>query len=261
MKIKKAFTLAEIMISISVVSVIAVMTIPGLLKSTTEKQYRMGLKKCYNTLASSYATARIKGMHPMIQAGENYAETTKYTALRNFYISMLENMQIREITRFKPNQDQGKIDTKKSSILVTYYPTPTSTTPKTVGINTTGSSSDNVDLTKSSGKTVHTWITTEDGLSYYLINDRQYRCQSKRVISSNANIEDMINNSCIALHVDVNGIHKGPNIYEPTYKENLTGRKTPHLTGDMYYLFVGSDGISAGNSDNFISARIIEDIK
>ena len=39
MKIKRGFTLAEVLIVISVIAIFAVATIPAMIKSTTEKQF------------------------------------------------------------------------------------------------------------------------------------------------------------------------------------------------------------------------------
>lgn len=50
---KKAFTLAEVLITLGIIGVVAAMTIPVLLVNTTSQKYRSKLKKNYfNTFSS-----------------------------------------------------------------------------------------------------------------------------------------------------------------------------------------------------------------
>ena len=49
MRIKKGFTLAEILIVLMVIGIIATMTIPGLMKGVQEAQYKTAYKKAYLT--------------------------------------------------------------------------------------------------------------------------------------------------------------------------------------------------------------------
>jgi len=57
LKIKTAFTLAEVLIVLAVIGVIAVLTIPTLLQSTNEQELKTAFKKQYSVL--SQATARL----------------------------------------------------------------------------------------------------------------------------------------------------------------------------------------------------------
>lgn len=50
---KNAFTLAEVLITLAIIGVIAAMTIPTLLTSTRGKEYETGAKKAMSTLANS----------------------------------------------------------------------------------------------------------------------------------------------------------------------------------------------------------------
>ena len=51
-KYKKGFTLAEILIVLTVIGVIATITIPQLIGGIDEAQYKAGLKKAYSTLSN-----------------------------------------------------------------------------------------------------------------------------------------------------------------------------------------------------------------
>lgn len=53
MKIKNAFTLAEVLITLAVVGVVASMAIPGLVNNAQKTEYLTGLKKAYATLSEA----------------------------------------------------------------------------------------------------------------------------------------------------------------------------------------------------------------
>ncbi len=52
-----AFTLAEVIIVVGVIGIVAQMTIPTLVKNVQRQQYIVSVKKAYNTLSSAYALA------------------------------------------------------------------------------------------------------------------------------------------------------------------------------------------------------------
>jgi len=52
MVMKKAFTLAEVLLTLAVIGVVAALTIPAVITKVTRDQYVVALKKAYNTLKS-----------------------------------------------------------------------------------------------------------------------------------------------------------------------------------------------------------------
>ena len=50
---KKGFTLAEVLITLAIIGVVATLTLPALMTNTSEQQYITGLKKGINTLAEA----------------------------------------------------------------------------------------------------------------------------------------------------------------------------------------------------------------
>ncbi|MDD3237319.1 MAG: prepilin-type N-terminal cleavage/methylation domain-containing protein [Candidatus Gastranaerophilales bacterium] len=50
---KKAFTLAEVLITLVIIGVIAAITIPSLLNKTNQQEYRVGAKKAYSVLSQA----------------------------------------------------------------------------------------------------------------------------------------------------------------------------------------------------------------
>ena len=73
MRLKKGFTLAEILIVLMVIGVIATMTIPSMMKGVTEAQLKAGYKKAYNTVANFAAMERVSGALPIRGNQENMA--------------------------------------------------------------------------------------------------------------------------------------------------------------------------------------------
>lgn len=50
---KRAFTLAEVLLTLAIVGIVAALTIPSLINSMNESQYRSGLKKSYSVLSNA----------------------------------------------------------------------------------------------------------------------------------------------------------------------------------------------------------------
>jgi len=50
MKTKQAFTLAEVLLTLAVIGIVAALTIPAVITKVAKDQYVVGLKKAYNTL-------------------------------------------------------------------------------------------------------------------------------------------------------------------------------------------------------------------
>jgi len=57
-QMKKAFTLAEVLLTLAIIGVIAALTIPAVITKVTKGQYVTGLKKAYNTLKTVEGKAR-----------------------------------------------------------------------------------------------------------------------------------------------------------------------------------------------------------
>ena len=103
MRLKKGFTLAEILIVLMVIGVIATMTIPSMMKGVTEAQLKAGYKKAYNTIANFAAMERVAGNLPQKAAVEDAA--LLYQSL-NASLSVKEFAQ-QNINEMSPLQNQG----------------------------------------------------------------------------------------------------------------------------------------------------------
>lgn len=73
---KTGFTLAEVLITLTIIGVIATLTLPALMNNTAEQQYKAGLKKGLNTLT-------IAGETNEAIEGFNYAGTSANSSADN----------------------------------------------------------------------------------------------------------------------------------------------------------------------------------
>ena len=247
---KKAFTLAEILIVLMVIGVIATLTVPSMMKGVQEAQYKASFKKAYNTMSNLYAKLQVEGQQPLPGTPGGLAESQV-----KFFISMLENLDVRDVTYFQTSDSFRKAADKNATCSVKYN-------DKSFGIQ--GSKGKALDLTQNSASSdvMHKWITTEDNISYVLItwtggNDCK---RVGEILANGSNHKKMVQDSCLSLLVDVNGIHKTPNIVEPQYN-TLGNEDMQPLSGDMYYIYIGSDGLTVGNKLTHAAARIISDMK
>jgi len=68
---KKAFTLTEILIAISVIGIIAVLTIPNLATDTSNQTYKYVFKSTFNTFQEGLISAENVKRRPIIKVGED----------------------------------------------------------------------------------------------------------------------------------------------------------------------------------------------
>lgn len=83
---KKAFTLAEVLITLGIIGVVAALTIPTLMQKTEEKQTVSQLKKVYSTFSNAFGLAVEANGTP-----DTWGMTTKEDA--NSHIIMATNMK------------------------------------------------------------------------------------------------------------------------------------------------------------------------
>lgn len=61
MKTKRAFTLAEVLITLGIIGVVASMTLPTVINKTQEKQYKVAYKKAYSSLSQAFLLMQAAG--------------------------------------------------------------------------------------------------------------------------------------------------------------------------------------------------------
>lgn len=114
---KIAFTLAEVLITLGIIGVVAAMTIPSLITNYQEKQRVSQLKKVYSALSQAFVSALQEngtvdewGMGSMYDENSHYilaSNIKKYLRLSQDCVNMPENEAIKIC-------QQGGIDTKNN---------------------------------------------------------------------------------------------------------------------------------------------------
>lgn len=273
MRLKKGFTLAEILIVLMVIGVIATMTIPSMMKGVTEAQLKAGYKKAYNTIANFAAMERVAGNLPQKAAAEDIA--LLYQSL-NSSLSVKEFAQ-QKINAMSPLQNTGvHANCMKATI---------NGGSTTIGIDE-GECIDSGDsFTDASAGGIITgssdiWIITEDNIAYTLTlgggTEEKNGCATKQGISAKENDAEASKVSCAIVVVDVNGLSKGPNKLETqglgaaaaageggeAQAQGIAAASSLEtLTGDQYKIYLGSDGATAGPRIATVSGRIMADLK
>lgn len=241
MRIKKGFTLAEVLIVLMVIGAIATMTIPSLMKGVTETQWKTAYKKAYNAIINLCAMERISGSLP---------SSADAIGVNKMFESLNANLSVKDYVSASDNTLTAGTIVQTSNL------------------------KDGVTFTDSSGSVVSTgtsqaafadsqsaWINTDDGLSYTVVAGTT--CGTKQAIDGATTLANALANSCVVVVVDVNGLQKGPNTLEPqVINGSLTSSATLEtLTGDRFYIYVGRDGATAGPKGITVSGRIAADLK
>ena len=69
-----AFTLAEVLITLGIIGIVAAMTLPSLVQNYKEKQTVVALKKIYSTMSQAFNSAKSEGIEPEDWATEKTAD-------------------------------------------------------------------------------------------------------------------------------------------------------------------------------------------
>ncbi len=237
MKNIKAFTLAEILIVVAVIGLIAGVTLPVILKGVIEKQWRSSYQKAYYTLSNLYSAERSSGALPY--SNDEKGVLTMFKAL-NSYLTIKDYAKATTIEKIKSEPLYENTD---------YYNSVTF---------------DNVQKENTlmvENSSISPWIITEDNMAYCVVAGDG--CSTKENINIAGNHNNAIQQSCVIVVVDVNGLNNGPNRVEPQimnnqFKENIA---VDTLTGDRLYIYVGLNGITAGSKKSTVTGRIVSDLK
>ena len=271
MRIKKGFTLAEILIVLMVIGVIATMTIPSLMKGVAEAQYKAGYKKAYNAIVNLAAMEKVAGQLP--------SKPDKAQAVL-FLQAMANSMSTKEFVTTN-SIDSGTVVLPGQAVAGMKVKGKEGSTENTVSIGLTSAAEANTGHEVGTGEAGNSgWLVTDDGLAYSIVmgdgvtaaND----CSLKAEILAQQSAADAAKIACLVVIVDVNGLYKGPNRLERQQTSAQTGTgggsaadfveggslaKMNTLTRDRYYIYLGSDGATSGPVAWTVSGRIIADLK
>ena len=223
MRLKKAFTLAEILIVLMVIGALATLTIPAMMRGVNETQWKTAYKKAYNAVVNLTAMERIAGQLPTTADSEG---------VKLVFNSLKTNLSVKDYATNKASGTYVASDYLTESAAVS-------------NANFRGESM---------------WIITEDNMAY--LENKGGTCKYKADINAAESLSAAINASCVYVVVDVNGLGNGPNTIEVQQSTALNGgSEMLTLTGDRYYIFVGKDGAAAGNKTKLVTGRIVADLR
>lgn len=238
MRLKKGFTLAEILIVLVTIGVIATLTIPSMMKGVVDAQYKTAYKKAYNTIANAYSMESTTNGWPAKNSNKD---------LEKAYVGIANNISLKEILQ---EGDDGNL-TPVSCVNFANL-------NKKIGDETSDSCSE----FSINDEEVPTWLVTDDNIAYKLGKGGAYEdsaCSGKMKIGNTDSEANAASESCFVVTVDVDGLSKGNNDLET---QTLTeGTPMERLINDRYEIYIGKDGLSAGNRTQTISGRIMADLK
>lgn len=234
---KQAFTLAEILIVLTIIGVMAVMTIPSLIQGTNSQQKITLFKKAFNALTNAYATefaVKAKPTNSKVKGGEG--DDKNNAVAGDSGLALFTALANQLNVKYFVLASSGAKEYNKTTVL-----TAEATTVDTY------------------------WIVTEDGIGYRVERGGIDPCQPK--LDVNAAAKDTANTggtaatkakSCFVVRVDVGGLKT------TTGDDSLCSDGTQtaatdvnDLSCDQTLFFVSDSGITSGHPDNTITGRII----
>lgn len=119
---KNGFTLAEVLITLAIIGVVATMTLPALMTNTQEQQAKTGLKKAINTLTEAAATAQaITGLDysSVGKIGDVTKDANETDNIGTFWGMLSERVNVDVAKTF--SEETSSIDTESSFAGQTIY--------------------------------------------------------------------------------------------------------------------------------------------
>jgi len=232
---KKAFTLAEVLVVLTVIGIIATISMPQLTGGIDNAQYKAGYKKAFMVISNVAGMEKARGRLP---------KTVSKDGMISFFKAIDKNIEV-----------DGYADRAADGSIIKYENIHGGLSWKE---NTFGDADDMLTSTMSSDST-SPWIIAADGMAYTVSYPTSGTCEKKSQINaSTTTAADALSKTCLFIIVDINGLHKGPNDMEPQVNSGITSSaKLKKLTGDRYYIYIGSDGVAKGSELLTLSGRIL----
>ena len=91
-KIKKAFTLAEVLITLAIIGVVAAISIPSVIANVNQQEYKTGLRKAVSVLNSAITmNVALDGETPYSLSAETHGEYGLFNYLQR-HMSVIESV-------------------------------------------------------------------------------------------------------------------------------------------------------------------------
>lgn len=233
-----AFTLAEVLITLGIIGIVAAITIPTLISNYQKKQYVIQLQKVYTTVNQALVQIASNSSCVGDLACTGLFDTT--TTSQSLGDALVPYFKV--VKNCETNTNQGCM----SNSISQYYD---GSNPRI-----------NMDATNS----VYRFITA-DGAAFYIYNNKD-NCSNNRGVNNSSPSK-----MCGEFNVDVNGPQKGPNnMGRDVFYFYITNGKGPllypvggrdmNISGTSYYWKdMGACTPANGNSSNFCTGKIIEE--
>ncbi|MFA6990063.1 MAG: type II secretion system protein [Candidatus Gastranaerophilaceae bacterium] len=181
---RPAFTLAEVLLTLTIIGIIAAMTIPGLMNSTNKMENVVALKKAYSTLMQTTLMITADNGGDITSVLSGLTSDADHEGLANIFIQKLSIAKNCGITELK---DTGCFPNLKYKFLdgITDW--------ENVATNSTFST-----------------ILTNDSMSYAFVLWRK-NCSLDRSSPVNTTSSPLYN-TCGIIYVDINGPNKGSSV-------------------------------------------------
>ena len=232
MKKQKAFTLAEVLIVMGIIGVLAILTVPNMLSNVDANKRSTSFKKAFSTLNNVYASYFIGDIQrPRAATARNG---------NNLLLALTEKLNIDRY--YTLNDTTGAV-------------TPSYEAPVTVG----QASTDAFD-------TAHytdLWVKTTDGMAYQVVLG-QNNCLTRLAANNLGTLADAIGatGTCMWVVVDYNS-EKAPNIHCATgggitEGEAITDDQLKGMANcDRITFLLTQEGFTAGNPDHTVAGRLL----
>ena len=257
MRLKKGFTLAEILIVLVTIGIIATLTIPSMMNGVRDSQYKTAYKKAYNAVANTAAIENVAGTWPAVVNDANLGLV--YRALNNSL--SVKGYATQAISAGTPLTDNAEF---KSCLSIPNA---------NGGVQILGTGNQDCAIATDGDA----WLITEDNIAYAVTKGAadDSTCLRKQAIAAIGSNEgdteaNIVTSSCFVVTVDVDGLAKGNNSFannDAALGANNTlallddDATMNNLVNDQFKIYLGNDGASAGHRTSTITGRIMADLK
>lgn len=84
LNLTSAFTLAEVLITLGIIGVVAAITIPTLVNNIQDQQWKTAYKKAYSTLSQALLSANTDGLLTVPCPNSNSCNNNNFNALKSY---------------------------------------------------------------------------------------------------------------------------------------------------------------------------------
>ena len=247
---KNAFTLAELLIVLLTISIIAVVCIPGIILGITNARHQANYKRAYQIMHSLASIEFLNGRLPIKASSSGFS---------SIFEAMISKLDIKEYAQQKENgPNDGNIYNQEDFKHAVKFINSAGNEESIGDTSTNSIANAEADWTKSASP----WIITENNFAYSVTGVQNKECLSKEQLDSMKEISELNKNACAIVVVDVNGLTTGPNKLDDQVIYGVgENKKMEPLIKDRYYIYIAKNGIAQGSKATSVSARLMNNMR